>query len=1282
MALNSPGVEVQVIDESFYVPASQGTRPMIFVASQENKANGSNTGIAVGTLKANAGKAYLVTSQRDLANLVGNPLFYKDSNGNPVHGGELNEYGLQAAYSYLGVSNSAFVVRADLDLGQLKPRTISPSSNPADGAYWLDTQNTRFGVFEWNGSAPTVVGGQKFTNKIPVVITDATKIDQLTGAPLGSVGAIGTYAVVAITNLNKLYYKNIMGDWVLVGSTDWYMSIATVAGSKSNPLLSNGDSIFINGSEVILQGTSVANLAQNINDASIPGVSAEVVNSRLNIYVDGSIDSITIAAGQGQLVQSTASESDVGIAAGEYYGPKLSIAPHTQVPRYKVRDEEPRPSGSLWIKTTDVALGSRWRVKQWNEAISDWVNVNAPVYANNASAIYHLDNSGGGKNIAKGTLYVKYNVSEYDALDINKLKNADFKIYRRELPDPTTVLTVPLAADTFDNGTKYGFTIAETVPASDTLHPDIAISFEAHGALSDIDDLAAAINAAGFKHVVARVDSRKRVVIEHTLGGDMHFGLNSTLGVASAAITVAGSYTVRPTFTFTSPTNGVTATGTINSEAFTGDVTTAGTGYHVGDLLTLTAADGGTATAYVETLVGLPGSGIATVNFTGTGADRGTFHQLPGTKFATGANAPNTVASTGTGTGAEITVTFRAKTGTAGVTITDSGSGYTEAPTIAGYTNRGGITVGTVTTTSVNVDNGIFDLMGFVPFNVDTNSGTANLYDAAPGDEAHMFIGTNWKPLKYTAAGDPPNAIPLDGTLWFSPILDEVDIMIHNGMKWVGYLDSSSPYYDMDPEFQTDPNGPLVSATKPTVQSDGTTLRNGDIWINSGNAEEYPNMYKWDGYNLKWISIDVADQITEDGVIFADARYNTAGANSDMAGDITELLVSNFVDFDAPDPDLYPRGMLLFNTRRSGNNVKRFVRNYIDPDLDNIRMQGESMDMYYPHRWVNESGNAADGRGLFGRKAQRKVVVKHLKAAIDANQTLRDVDVYNFNLIATPGYCETIQNMVAFNVDRHQTGFVVGDTPFRLPSDTTSILEWGNNTMVAADNGEEALVTYDEYLGVYYPSGFTQDNFGHDIVVPASHMVLRTIALSDGVSYPWFAPAGTRRGGISNASSAGYINMEDGEFIPVALNEGQRDTLYSVSMNPITFLTGSGLVVFGQKTRARNASALDRVNVARLVCYLRGQFSKLAKPYIFEPNDKITRDEIKNQADSMLLELVSQRALYDYLVVCDESNNTPSRIDRNELYLDVAIEPVKAIEFIYIPLRLKNTGEIKGLNKK
>ena len=215
-------------------------------------------------------------------------------------------------------------------------------------------------------------------------------------------------------------------------------------------------------------------------------------------------------------------------------------------------------------------------------------------------------------------------------------------------------------------------------------------------------------------------------------------------------------------------------------------------------------------------------------------------------------------------------------------------------------------------------------------------------------------------------------------------------------------------------------------------------------------------------------------------------------------------------------------------------------------------------------------------------------------------------------------------------------------------------------------------------LECFIPSLFTSDNAGNNVVVPASHGILRTIALSDHVSFPWFAPAGTRRGGITNASASGFIDSE-GEFKSIALNEGQRDTLYSNAINPVTFLSGAGLVNFGQKTRAKNASALDRINVARLVVYLRSQLNKLAKPYIFEPNDKITRDEIKAQVDSLLLELVGQRALYDFLVVCDESNNTPTRIDRNELYVDVAIEPVKAVEFIYIPLRLKNTGEIAGL---
>lgn len=1105
MALNSPGVEVQVIDESFYVPAEPGTRPLLIVSTKENKLNASGTGIAVGTLKANAGKPYLLTSQRDLADIFGTPLFYTDSSQNPIHGGELNEYGLQAAYSYLGVSNSAYVVRSDLDLGQLIPSATAPSSNPLDGQYWFDTRDTHFGIFEWNGSGPTVSGGQRFVNKIPTVITDITQIDESNdGAPLGSIGKIGDYAVVAVTSLNTMYYKNKMGDWVVVGSSAWTGSIPTIQATKSNPSLTPGNTMYINSHLVtvpVSPNANIAGLVDQINTTTLitnAGISAAVVNGRVEIYCTDPSLAVVIAKGTGSLIDTTAAGSVLGIGAGTYYAPSLSIQAHTKVPQYKISDNMPRPTGSLWIKTTNVNLGAHWRVKMWNDAVKDWQDIEAPVYASNEEAIYGLDRAGGGKNIARGTLYVQFNVNE----DMNPL--ATFTIFRRELPDPTVVTSSVIDGTTFANGLTYEFHVSETVPGSAMFTDPVLVSFSASHAIGDATTLAGAFNAAmpDGTNLIASVDTRNRLVIRHEKGGD---------------------------FTLSDETN---------------------------------------------------------------------------------------------------------------------------SP---------------------------LNLL-YVPFDVNTNSGTANLY-YAPGNANYEYIVTNWKILKAVSSAIVPSQIPLDGALWYTPVLDNVDIMIHNGNTWVSYLDSASPYYSSDIDFQTDPNGPLITATKPITQSDGSTLRNGDIWIDSGDTENYPAMYKWDGYNLKWISVDNTDQTTEDGILFADARYNTNGINSDMPGAIADLLVSNYVDFDAPDPDLYPRGMLLFNTRRSGNNVKRFVRNYVDVNGSNIRFGDESQDGYYPHRWVNESGIAADGHGLFGRYAQRKVVVKHLKALVDTNQSLREQEIRTFNLIACPGYVELISNMVGLNIDRKQTAFVIGDTPFRLPADATSLNDWGSNARVVNDNGEDGLFSTDEYLGVYYPSGYTTDNNGNNIVVPASHMVLRSIALSDGVSYPWFAPAGTRRGKVSNATSIGYVDAQSGEWQSISLNEGQRDTLYSVAINPITFLTGAGIVIFGQKTRAANASSLDRVNVARLVVYLRGQLTKLAKPYIFEPNDKITRDELKSAAESIMLELVGQRGIYDYLVVCDDSNNTPSRIDRNELYLDIAIEPVKAVEFIYIPLRLKNTGEIAGLGK-
>ena len=495
--------------------------------------------------------------------------------------------------------------------------------------------------------------------------------------------------------------------------------------------------------------------------------------------------------------------------------------------------------------------------------------------------------------------------------------------------------------------------------------------------------------------------------------------------------------------------------------------------------------------------------------------------------------------------------------------------------------------------------------------------------------------------------------------------------MVHNGTTWNGYTNVYA---------NTDPAGPQVSATAPTTQSDGTALVANDLWISTADLEEYANIYRWNANSLKWEVLDKSDQTTEDGVLFADARFGTSGGSATVApsGTIVELLSSDFLDPDAPDPALYPKGILLFNTRRSGFNVKKFVRNSIDTTATNLRQGGASMSAYYPHRWVTESANQSDGSGSFGRKSQRKVVVQGLQAMVNGNQEIRDDESRLFNVMATPGYPELIGEMISLNTDRGLSAFILGDSPMRLTPDSTSLANWATNVNNAVEDNDNGLVSTNSYLGVFYPSGLSSDNFGNNIVVPASHMMLRTIALSDQVSFPWFAPAGTRRGGITNASSTGYINSE-GEFVSTALNEGQRDTLYTNKVNPITFITGAGLVNYGQKTRFAGTSSLDRINVSRLVIYLRSQLNKLARPFVFEPNDKITRDEIKAQAESLLLELVGNRAIFDFLVVCDESNNTPTRIDRNELYLDIAIEPVKAVEFIYIPLRLKNTGEIAGL---
>jgi hypothetical protein len=1134
MALISPGVEVTVVDESNYVPASTNSVPYILVATAQNKISGAGIGVARGTLASEAGKVFLITSQRDLAATFGVPFFYKTSDGTPINGYELNEYGLLAAYSVLGVSNRAYVQRANIDLSELTATLVRPTGSPNNDTYWLDTQETQWGIFQWNATT----GAFTVQSVLPI-----TSTSQLTGGiPSPSVGSIGDYAVVTTNSNNPIYYKtpgNIpagvpANTWVLVGSNAWKSSWPTVQGTNSvTSSLGAGLIININGTDVsvpAVPNNTIDGLVDAINIAGIAGVTAiKDSSNRLNIYGNGVSES-NASLGDGGLIDIDPALSapglltTLGIVANTYFTPALKQSPNFDVPRWLSTDSEPRPTGSIWNMLTAVNFGANIVVKRYNATLGIFENVAVPIYESDASANAALDPSGGGRNIPANSLYAQYD-TQPEETSISPPSNiynnvATFRIFDRIRSGPTEV-TGTVTSPTFIVGNTFTIT-ASSAGSSQLFLPPITATLNGTTAA----DFVTAVSAAAVPNVSAAVTSDGAIRMVHSQGGVI--------------------------------------------------VLTNGTGTPV------TAAGFSTSTPGVRA-----GAGILT----------------------------------------------------------------------------GGL------------------------------------------------ILSNWEPLTYTASAVAPDQDPQSGRLWYYAATNQVDIMIQSGNAWSGYRTVSNDVrgYNLT---QTDPNGVLISPTAPVQQSDSTPLVYGDLWLNTTNLEVYPELYRWqnvDGVD-QWVQINNTDQTTSNGILFADARWAANGVTNpitDAIPSIPSLLNSNYTDLGTPSPSVYPAGMLLFNTRRSGFNVKRFEQNWFNPtrfDIpsynnltnyvigDKVLYAGvvyvaiasgtgnlpTNTSFWSPlqtNAWVTASGNRNDGSPYMGRQSVRQLVVAAMRSAIDTQDTLREEQV-QFNLLACPQYPELIPNMVRLNNERNNTGFVIGDTPLRLGPQGNDLVDFATNRNGLQSDAELGLVTSDPYVGVFYPSCQTTDLTGSLVVQPPSHMMLRTIVRSDEVAFPWLAPAGVRRGVVDNADRLGYIEAATGQFVTIATGQGVRDVLYENRINPITFIPGVGITNYGNKTTTSIGSALNRINVARLVAFLRGRLEEIGKTFVFEPNDQITRNEITNAITGLLNDLIAKRGIYDYLVVCDLSNNTPARIDRNELYVDIAIEPVKAVEFIYIPLRIKNTGEI------
>ena len=557
----------------------------------------------------------------------------------------------------------------------------------------------------------------------------------------------------------------------------------------------------------------------------------------------------------------------------------------------------------------------------------------------------------------------------------------------------------------------------------------------------------------------------------------------------------------------------------------------------------------------------------------------------------------------------DLPVTFTGAN-TSAVTVDEIVSSINSATGISSTTAVASNVAGKITvTTSDGKDIGVTagNVAGYTPTDINITAGTYS----------------NFAALSYQASDSAITGAAVQGTLWYDNNVanTNIDILYQNAGTWATYTN--------DVQF---------AATAPTLQSDATALATGDLWIDSSDLENFPKIYKRSAA-AAWVAVDNADQVTDDGILFADFRASKTGSLISTANGL-------------PNAALYPTNMLAWNKMASVGTVRQYDAT--------------------ASLWKDHAGNKADGSPHMMRKAQRKVVVTALQSQLVSNQEILN-ETNRFNLVAVPGYTECLDEMLSLSVNRKDTVFAVADAPLRLAADATSTQNWATNNANATENGEDGLISASSQAAVYYPHGLATSLDGTNVLVPASHMALRTIAFNDSVAFPWFAPAGFQRGTVNNATSTGYLSATTGEFTAVSLSEGQRDGLYLNKINPIGNFPGRGIAVFGQKTLNGVSSALDRVNVSRLVIYIREQLDDAVKPFLFEPNDEVTRANAKVVVDRLLAQLVTQRGLFDFVTVCDTTNNTAARIDRNELYIDIAVQPVKAVEFIYIPIRIQNT---------
>jgi phage tail sheath protein FI len=250
---------------------------------------------------------------------------------------------------------------------------------------------------------------------------------------------------------------------------------------------------------------------------------------------------------------------------------------------------------------------------------------------------------------------------------------------------------------------------------------------------------------------------------------------------------------------------------------------------------------------------------------------------------------------------------------------------------------------------------------------------------------------------------------------------------------------------------------------------------------------------------------------------------------------------------------------------------------------------------------------------------------------------------------------QSVQNAL-ISLAETSKNFVAIVAPPQGYDEAQDAIDWVNGrlTRTAAINSS--------YAAVYWPWVQVFNAFaGADEWYDPAIFAARQYVFTDNVAEPWFAPAGFRRGRLQKPSD-----------VEVGLNQGDKDALYSSNVNPVSKENQSGIVIMGQKTAQRQPSALNSVNVRRLMVYIRKVLLILGQPFQFEPNDEFTWELVEDSVQPFLDDLIARRAITEGAVQCDSTTNTPLRRDRKELWCSITIKPTLAAETVVFEVNLTN----------